>query len=106
MMLAFLLMLMVLTFTNKSKSPHSLGSLVGMRVHDDVTEYAAGGWAPSARPAGTVVGIVVLWQENADFVLRWDRTNKKVKAFVMSTGLEAGAVDIGEFDYVLVAETE
>lgn len=97
---------MALTFTNTSKQPHNLGSLSGMRVQDDVTEYAAGGWTPSARTSGTVTGILVLWQENADYVLRWNRTTSKVQCYVMSTGAEAGAVDIGQFDYLLISESE
>lgn len=92
---------MGLTFTNVMKDPVNLGGLSAMMVEDDVTEYAAGGWTPSARPEGTIDGMEVIWQENADYNFRWDRTNNKVKAYVMSTGAEAGAVDVGQVKYVL-----
>lgn len=94
---------MALTFTKVMSEPVNLGGLSAMMVEQDITEYAAGGLTPSARPEGTVDGIIVLWQENADYVFRWDRTNLKLLAYVMSTGVEAGAVDVGQVKLLLVS---
>lgn len=95
---------MALTVSHTSHAHHNLGTLHGILSHDDVTEYATNGWAPTAKPP-SILGLIVIWQENADYNFRWDATNEKIKAYVMSTGAEAGAVDVGELKYILVSAT-
>lgn len=95
---------MPVTKTVLEKRPSSLAIHDAAFNHVDVTVYAAGGWVPDSKPSGANanIGIITVWQETADLVLRWDATNGKVMAFVMSTGVEAGAVDIGEVSFYLI----
>lgn len=106
-----LLALMALAVTDKragKEAHHNMGTLPATFHHEDITEYAAGGFAPrsAAKSNPAPVGMIVLWQENADYNFRWDATNKKVLVYVMSTGAEAGAVDVGEVKYLLIYDSE
>lgn len=110
-LLALLATLMALTVTDKragKEADHNMGTFAATFHHEDITEYAAGGWVPksAARSNPAPVGMIVLWQENADYNFRWDATNKKVLVYVMSTGAQAGAVDVGEVKYLLIYDVE
>lgn len=76
-----------------------------VRVQGDAS-YTAGGYAlglATKLPGKTILQAVANPQVASDWGFAYDRTNDKLKVFVLSTGLEvAGAVDLSAMDVELV----